>query len=61
MHTYLNKRTWFSQITVTVLHSDLLKVLGYVKLAVNEGGEIMCGEGKEPPLELPSPHKQVKI
>lgn len=35
-------------------------MLGYVKLAVNEGGEIMCGEGKEPPLELPSHHTQVE-
>jgi len=34
-------------------------VLGYVKLAVNEGGEIACGEGKEPPVELPSPHTEV--
>ena len=53
------KCTWFTQITVTVL-PYLLKVLGYVKLAVNEGGEIVYGEGKEPPLELPSPHTEVK-
>ena len=45
--------------TVTVVHY-LLKVLGYVKLAVNEGGEIVYGEGKEPPLELPNPHKEVQ-
>lgn len=38
----------------------LLKVLGYVKLAVNEGGEIVCGEGKDSPLELPSPHAEVQ-
>lgn len=36
----------------------LAKVLGYVKLAVNEGGEIVCGEGKDPPLNLPSPHTE---
>ncbi|XP_073252148.1 2-aminomuconic semialdehyde dehydrogenase-like [Porites lutea] len=36
----------------------LAKVLGYVKLAVNEGGEIVCGEGKDPPLSLPSPHTE---
>ena len=35
------------------------KVLGYVKLAVNEGGEIVCGEGKDSPLELPNPHTEV--
>lgn len=37
----------------------ILQVLGYVKLAVNEGGEIVCGEGKDPPLNLPSPHTEV--
>lgn len=37
----------------------ILQVLGYVKLAVNEGGEIVCGEGKDPPLSLPSPHTEV--
>ena len=35
-------------------------MLGYVKLAVNEGGEIVYGEGKEPSLELPSPHTEVE-
>ena len=35
------------------------KVLGYVKLAVEEGGEIVCGEGKDPPLKLSSPHTEV--
>lgn len=36
----------------------LAKVLGYVKIAVNEGGEIVCGEGKDPPLKLLSPHAE---
>ena len=35
-------------------------MLGYVQLAVNEGGEIVCGEGKDSPLELPSPHTEVQ-
>lgn len=30
-----------------------------MKLAVNEGGEIVCGEGKDSPLELPNPHTEV--
>lgn len=37
----------------------LLKVLGYVKLAVEEGGTIECGEGKDTPLDIPSPHTEV--
>lgn len=37
----------------------LLKVLGYVKLAVEEGGTIECGEGKDIPLDIPSPYTKV--
>ena len=32
-----------------------------MKLAVDEGGEIVCGEGKDPPLNIPSPHSEVFI
>ena len=37
----------------------LLKVLGYVKLAVEEGGTIECGEGKDTPPDIPSPYTEV--
>lgn len=36
-------------------------MLGYVKLAVEEGGEIVCGEGKDAPLKLSSPHTEVHV
>ena len=32
-----------------------------MKLAVDEGGEIVCGEGKDPPLNIPSPHSEVRV
>ncbi|CAH3158301.1 unnamed protein product [Pocillopora meandrina] len=47
-----------TNVGALVSKEHLAKVLGYVKLAVNEGGEIVCGEGKDYPLELPSPHTQ---
>lgn len=36
-----------------ISREHLEKVRGYVKLAVEEGGEILCGEGKNKPLDLP--------
>ena len=41
--------------------SFIVKVLGYVKLAFDEGGTIMCGEGKDTSLNLPSPHTEVNV
>ena len=32
---------------------------GYVKLAVEEGGTILCGEGKDGPLDLKDENKNV--
>ncbi|RMX43740.1 hypothetical protein pdam_00023694, partial [Pocillopora damicornis] len=48
-----------TNVGALVSKEHLAKVLGYVKLAVNEGGEIVCGEGKDSPLELASPHTEV--
>ncbi|XP_027046818.1 aldehyde dehydrogenase family 8 member A1-like [Pocillopora damicornis] len=47
-----------TNVGALVSKEHLAKVLGYVKLAVNEGGEIVCGEGKDSPLELASPHTE---
>lgn len=47
-----------TNVGALVSKEHLAKVLGYVKLAVNEGGEIVCGEGKDSPLELPNPHTE---
>ena len=38
-----------------------LQVKGYVQLAVDEGGTIHCGHGKDGPLELPSELSEVSL
>lgn len=44
-----------TNIGALISKEHLAKVLGYVKLAVEEGGTIECGEGKDTPLDIPSP------
>lgn len=46
-------------IKIFIMLCFLLKVLGYVKLAVEEGGTIECGEGKDTPPDIPSPFTEV--
>ncbi|KAK2560208.1 2-aminomuconic semialdehyde dehydrogenase [Acropora cervicornis] len=51
---HLAKKVQHLQPIVT----DNVSVLGYIKLAVEEGGTIECGEGKDTPLDIPSPHTE---
>lgn len=44
-----------TNIGALISKEHLAKVLGYVKLAVEEGGTIECGEGKDTPPDIPSP------
>ena len=37
------------------------QVKGYVNLATQEGGTIVCGEGKDQPPDLPEDYRQVCI
>lgn len=47
-----------TNIGALISKEHLTKVLGYVKLAVEEGGTIECGEGKDTPLDIPSPYTE---
>lgn len=42
-----------SKLGALVSKEHLAKVKFYIKLALEEGGEILCGETVDPPLELP--------
>lgn len=42
-----------------VSKEHMTKVTGYVDLAKQEGGTIVCGQGTDPPVQVPDENKGV--
>ena len=49
----------FSPFASSILYSFPSKVKSYVNLVEEEGGTVLCGEGKDEPLDLPEKNRSV--